>query len=171
MFCVRKLGFVFIFFRCLFAEIWALCVRIRVRFFPFFFEDDAYGRLWDMPSFSQLSKPSPYLELRGLYLGPYRLHPCPHTPCASCLHLWSRRGILTPDTNKYAQFLDEKYRRKKTSRGGGNQKASPLKNTSRQTQRLFSGSKILETLWNFWWAMTGSNRRPSRCKRDALPLS
>ena len=20
-----------------------------------------------------------------------------------------------------------------------------------------------------WWAMTGSNRRPSRCKRDALP--
>jgi hypothetical protein len=22
-----------------------------------------------------------------------------------------------------------------------------------------------------WWAMTGSNRRPSRCKRDALPLS
>jgi len=23
----------------------------------------------------------------------------------------------------------------------------------------------------FWWAVTGSNRRPSRCKRDALPLS
>ena len=22
-----------------------------------------------------------------------------------------------------------------------------------------------------WWAVTGSNRRPSRCKRDALPLS
>ena len=21
----------------------------------------------------------------------------------------------------------------------------------------------------YWWAMTGSNRRPSRCKRDALP--
>ena len=21
-----------------------------------------------------------------------------------------------------------------------------------------------------WWAMTGSNRRPSRCKRDALPI-
>jgi len=20
-----------------------------------------------------------------------------------------------------------------------------------------------------WWALTGSNRRPSRCKRDALP--
>jgi hypothetical protein len=23
----------------------------------------------------------------------------------------------------------------------------------------------------FWWAVTDSNRRPSRCKRDALPLS
>jgi ATP-dependent Lon protease len=22
-----------------------------------------------------------------------------------------------------------------------------------------------------WWAVTVSNRRPSRCKRDALPLS
>ena len=22
---------------------------------------------------------------------------------------------------------------------------------------------------NEWWAVTGSNRRPSRCKRDALP--
>ena len=22
-----------------------------------------------------------------------------------------------------------------------------------------------------WWAVTDSNRRPSRCKRDALPLS
>jgi hypothetical protein len=35
---------------------------------------------------------------------------------------------------------------------------------------------ILKTLWTFalrsardWWAVTGSNRRPSRCKRDALP--
>src|SRR5215813_3029355 len=27
------------------------------------------------------------------------------------------------------------------------------------SQRTFQG----------WWAMTGSNRRPSRCKRDALP--
>ena len=23
--------------------------------------------------------------------------------------------------------------------------------------------------WTAWWAVTGSNRRPSRCKRDALP--
>src|ERR1700761_5721004 len=24
-------------------------------------------------------------------------------------------------------------------------------------------------VWNSWWSQSGSNRRPSRCKRDALP--
>ena len=28
-----------------------------------------------------------------------------------------------------------------------------------------------KTLGKLWWAMRGLNPRPSRCKRDALPLS
>ena len=32
-----------------------------------------------------------------------------------------------------------------------------------------AGRVSLHTKGQGWWAMTGSNRRPSRCKRDALP--
>lgn len=37
--------------------------------------------------------------------------------------------------------------------------------------RLFldEGAEGVNSLPIFWWAVTGSNRRPSRCKRDALP--
>ena len=33
------------------------------------------------------------------------------------------------------------------------------------------GSQAVASKVPQWWAMTGSNRRHSRCKRDALPLS
>ena len=32
-----------------------------------------------------------------------------------------------------------------------------------------STKKIHHLRWTFWWALRGSNSRPSRCKRDALP--
>ena len=32
-----------------------------------------------------------------------------------------------------------------------------------------STKKIHPLRWTFWWALRGSNSRPSRCKRDALP--
>src|SRR5690606_20041150 len=31
------------------------------------------------------------------------------------------------------------------------------------------GKRAFDDLGGPWWAVTGSNRRPSRCKRDALP--
>src|SRR5687768_3878981 len=34
---------------------------------------------------------------------------------------------------------------------------------------LFAVGACGEAPYRDWWAVTGSNRRPSRCKRDALP--
>ena len=36
-------------------------------------------------------------------------------------------------------------------------------------RRLFCITVLLAAVLRGWWAVTGSNRRPSRCKRDALP--
>ena len=41
--------------------------------------------------------------------------------------------------------------------------------TGRHSNQLNYRSKTVEFFARYWWVMTGSNRRPSACKADALP--
>ena len=41
--------------------------------------------------------------------------------------------------------------------------------TGRHSNQLNYRSTVAKLYIEFWWVMTGSNRRPSACKADALP--
>ena len=41
------------------------------------------------------------------------------------------------------------------------------KNAFKHPQKFFKFQQI----FHFWWALQGSNLRPLRCERNALPLS
>ena len=52
--------------------------------------------------------------------------------------------------------------------------AGPSANCVRRACILLICVRVMRQIWrrgrvSDWWAVTGSNRRPSRCKRDALP--